>query len=160
MPSTQNGELCRVSLRDIEKQKIAAQIEKERSQYIIIQENKKRVEQANFEKEFPFYMVIKCGVGRDKVYLVACLSDGSIELRNGDSYGLYNGHIINYNQVPHAVFTMDESYVVDLRKNYDFLVVNGDSGIFILDLKIYSRNNKYIIFNKQVARYGRIRYSN
>lgn len=112
---------------------------------------------ARIAKEFPYYAVISCGIGTGHIMITACLSGdyGSLEIRNGNDYGLYKiGQIIN-RMVPNATEQRD-GLRVNLRNNFEINARNGGQKNMILGVKIIQRNSGNVVFQKQVDNYGSI----
>jgi preprotein translocase subunit SecB len=93
--------------------------------------------------------------------ITACFSGeyGSLEIRNGNEYGLYkivqiiNGMIPNSNE-------QRDGLVVNLRNNFEINARNGEQKNIILGVKVIQRNSGNVVFQKQVDNFGSIRVKN
>jgi hypothetical protein len=112
-------------------------------------------------REFPFYALITCGVGAAHIHITACIrSDyGSLEVRNGNDYGMYKIFQVMNLQVPNAKETR-EGYVIDLRRNFEIVARNGEEKNVIMGVKIIDRTSQKVVFQKQTDRFGTIRVGN
>ena len=118
-------------------------------------------EKSRIAKEFPFYAVISCGIGSRHITITACFSGdyGSLEIRNGNDYGLYKIVQIANRMIPNSK-EQREGLVVNLRNNFEINARNGEDNNIILGVKIIQRNSGNIIFQKQVDNFGSIRIKN
>jgi hypothetical protein len=115
-------------------------------------------EKARIAKEFPYYAVISCGIGTGHMTITACFSGdyGSLEIRNGNDYGLYKIVQIANRMIPNAKEQRD-GLVVDLRSNFEINARNGESKNIILGVKIVQRNTGNVLFQKQVDNFGSVK---
>jgi hypothetical protein len=116
-------------------------------------------EKIRFAKEFPYFAVISCGVGSNHLNTMACFSNNltSLEIKNGNEYGLYKIMQIANRMIPNSREQKD-GLMINLRSAYEINVQNGaDSNSFILGVKIFQRSNNNLLFQKQVDRFGVIR---
>jgi TonB family protein len=103
-------------------------------------------------KEFPFFAVITCGLGDHHMTILGCFTDyGSMEIRNGDEYGLYKIYHIANRKIPNSLEERT-GLILNLRRNFEISAQNGDEDL-ILGVKIYERSSGKIIFQKQVSRF-------
>jgi hypothetical protein len=112
-------------------------------------------------REFPFYALITCGVGAAHIHITACIGSdyGSLEVRNGNDYGMYKIFQVMNLQVPNAKETR-EGYIIDLRRNFEIVARNGEEKNVIMGVKIIDRTSEKVVFQKQTDRFGTIRVRN
>jgi TonB family protein len=112
-------------------------------------------EKERLSKEFPFVAVITCGMGNNHISMTACIGDhGSIEIRNGEDYGLYQIYHVANRMIPNS-FEDRKGLIVNLRRRFEITARNGDD--LILGVKIHDRASGKILFQKQVSKYRAIK---
>ena len=139
---------ARAEQERIQKQEAALKAQKE-------QEDKQRLEYA---KEFPYYAVITCGSNYGSGFpAFICFQgkgvDTELEIRNGSAYKMYS--MVEVMQLP----LRNQNLVIDLRQKFDLKMQNA-SDSFIMNLKVYSRANQQVVFEKSASRFGVIRITN
>jgi hypothetical protein len=119
------------------------------------QEGQRRYEDTS--DPYPFTAVMTCGVsGFEHINLMACMGGrvgSEIELRNGDSYGLYKIH-----NIPNEWQQTDRGVEVPLTNNFTIKMQNSSESL-IMGLRVFD-NNGNILFQQQVSQWGVIAISN
>jgi hypothetical protein len=123
-----------------------------------ISQQSKVVTDQKFIKEYPFYASVTCIDGNSKFRTGLCFKDNNLktelELRNGTFYKMYTFD---------DLFTMEEDdndgIVFNLRPNFEIKMQNSRKRM-LLNLKIYSRANGKIVFEKSASQFGTIMVSN
>jgi hypothetical protein len=117
------------------------------------EQEEERQRQKQFAQAFPFYAVVTCG---ENFPVHACFSgrvNTELELRNGNEYKMYT--LVDIMQIPQnqngISFNLQNKFNIKMQNSNDTLILN---------LKIYSRANNSIVFEKSAARFGVIRASN
>lgn len=134
----------------IQKQEAALKAQRE-------QEEKQRLEYA---KDFPYYAVLNCGANFGGYPFFLCFTgsgrssvDTELEIRNGSAYKMYK--YIDMMQMP----VRNGELVVDLRNKFEIVAQNASDNM-ILNLKVYNRATKQVVFEKSASRFGVIKVSN
>jgi hypothetical protein len=157
----EEAEKRRIWLSSAEGKKYLAEEEAKRKKSEDERIKSEATEKARIAKEFPYFAVISCGIGMGHMTITACFSGeyGSLEIRNGNEYGLYkivqiiNGMIPNSNE-------QRDGLVVNLRNNFEINARNGEQKNIILGVKVIQRNSGNVVFQKQVDNFGSIRVKN
>lgn len=141
---------ARAEQERIQKQEAALKAQRE-------QEEKQRLEYA---KDFPYYAVINCGANYGSFPFYLCFAgsgrssvDTELEIRNGSAYKMYK--YVDMMQLQ----SRGNDLVIDLRNKFE-IVAQNSSDSFILNVKIYNRATKQVVFEKSAARFGAIKVSN
>lgn len=108
---------------------------------------------AQHARDFPFYVLIRCG-DLGHINIAVCLDDGvetTLRLRNGSSETLYN--LTRIIGAPPGRETRD-GYRIDLRSSYGLIIQNASSQI--MGVRVYERRTGRQVFAREVSRYGTI----
>jgi hypothetical protein len=118
-------------------------------------------ERKRLAMEFPFYALISCGIGSGHMTITACFSGdfGSLEVRNGEDYGLYKIFHIIGGQVPHSRETQD-GFAINLRERFEISARNGEQRNVIMGLKIVHRASGKAVYERQTDRFGILKVRN
>ena len=119
----------------------------------------KALEESRIAKEFPYVARFTCTTNGFPVNFISCLygSNGvntEIEIKNGQEYKLYQGAEFS------NIFPDDNgAKVVNLRSNYSIVAQNASSNL-ILGVKIVDRKTGATVLEKQVSKFGAIKFRN
>ena len=115
---------------------------------------------ASRAEAFPYIATFSCTIGGTQLSLMTCLSpDGSMEITNGNDYGLYKILDFVNHRIPNSQMT-NSSLLVNLRNNFQIVAQSGRTQNVVLGVKILSTSNNQVVFQKQVDAYGVIKVSN
>ena len=112
-----------------------------------------RQAEARRAREFPYYVLIRCGDIRH-TNIAVCLdydAETTLRLRNGGTETLYNLTRI-FSLRPG--WETAEGYRIDLRPSYGLIIQNSSPQI--MGVRIYERRTGRQVFAREVGRYGTI----
>ena len=117
------------------------------------QAERERKAEAQYAREFPYFVLIRCG-DLSHINIAVCLNyeaETTLRLRNGGTETLYNLA---------RIFTMQpgretrEGYRIDLRASHGLVIQNASPQI--MGVRIYDRRTGRQVFAREVGRYGTI----
>jgi hypothetical protein len=118
-------------------------------------EARRRAEQAAFDAEYPYEIIIQCGVGGRHASITPCFSgatDGGntqLELRTADRYGMYQFfelHTVG-EEVP------GEGLKISVKRPFSLQAQNADARL-TLTVKVRDKRTDQIVFIKSAGQYG------
>jgi hypothetical protein len=105
----------------------------------------------------PYRAQLTCGLNGRHTLLVACFSSSSLstelELRNGQSYGLYKPF-----EIPRLGHETERGFTMDLNQNFELQVQNASDSL-VLGVRILNIRSGQLLFEKQVGQFGVITVS-
>ena len=114
---------------------------------------RERQAEAQRAREFPYYVVIRCG-DISHITVTVCLHDDvdtTLRLRNGGNETLYNLSRILGLQPGRET---RDGYRIDLRASYALSIQNASSQI--MGVRVYERRSGRQVFAREVGRFGTI----
>jgi hypothetical protein len=125
-------------------------------------EEDKATARAKLAADYPFYALVNCSVGAtgSSANIAACLLgrtnvlNTQLELRNGTSYGLYEGY-----ELDKIGEVTKNGFLINLKNNFSIKVQNS-SATFTLGIKVFERSTNKLLYQKQVPLWGVISVSN
>lgn len=112
---------------------------------------RERQAEAQKAREFPYYVLIRCG-DLSHITVTLCLSDSvetTLRLRNGGNETLYNlSRILGLR----PGWETRDGYRIDLRPSFGLSIQNASSQI--MGVKILERRSGRVVFSREVGRYG------
>jgi hypothetical protein len=114
---------------------------------------RERQAEAQRARDFPYYVVIRCG-DISHIAVTLCLRDDvdtTLRLRNGGNETLYNlSRILGLR----PGWETQDGYRIDLRASYALSIQNASSQI--MGVRVYERRTGRQVFAREVGRYGTI----
>ena len=111
-------------------------------------------ERLKFERDFPYYAVIYCGMQNRHIHLIHCFAgDGfrgintQLELTNGNDYNLYQ----HFDMMTEKLWKRTgDGNLINLRHSFDLRAQNASKDL-LLGVKIIKRRTDEVVFQKKVG---------
>jgi len=111
-------------------------------------------ERLKFEKDFPYYAVIYCGMQNRHIHLIHCFAgdglrgiDTQLELTNGRDYNLYQ----HFDMMNEKLWKRtSDGNLINLRQSFELRAQNASKDL-LLGVKIIKRRTEEVVFQKKVG---------